>query len=594
MLVSSGPIGVPCGLFFSVYRVMTMSEQNWDHSVDVLVVGSGAGGMLGAVRAADLGADTLLIEKSNRYGGSTAMSGGVIWIINNHLMPITGAGVQDSDEEGLAYLKHLTQGKVPEARLQAYVRYGREMVQWTMENTRTQFQALDIYPDYYPAVEGYKHGSRSIEPKAFDGRLLGEEFENLRDPHVQLLIFGRLMMTTYEVRGVFKQEPGWILQMLKSLGNYLADFQYRLKSKRSRRLTFGNGLVGSLRLSMLDRGIPLWLNTPLQELIVEEGRVVGAVVEKDGVPFRIQARKGVLLAAGGFESNQAMREQYLPGPTKAEWTAANPANTGDAINAGIRIGAGTGFMDDAWWGPTCIPPGEPTARMLVIEKSLPGCLFVAPDGKRFTDEAAAYIEIVNDMHKAQREGRDVLPAWMIFGKHYRQKYPMGPVLPAGSGMPDAFVPKHLWDNFIYKADTVEALAQKIGVNAEGLMESIARMNRFAETGVDADFGKGGNEYDRYYGDDKVTPNPCLAPVEAPYYAVRIYPGDLGTKGGLQADDKARVLTEDGQVIPGLYAVGNCSAAVMGPTYAGAGSTIGPAMAFAYIAANDMLSPENAS
>ncbi len=562
-----------------------MADQAWDHSVDVLVVGSGSGGMLGALRAHDLGADTLLIEKSDKYGGSSAMSGGVIWIVNGHLMPATG--IQDSDEEGLAYLKQLTQGKVPEERLKAYVTHGKEMVQWTMENTRTQFQALDIYPDYYPDVPGYKPGSRSTEPVAFDGRLLGDEFEHLRDQHVQLLIFGRLMLTTYEVRDVFQQSPGWIWLMMKSVFNYIADFKYRLKSKRSRRLTFGNGLMGSLRMSMLDRDIPLWRNCPLKELVVEEGRVVGAVVERDGRTMRIQARKGVLLAAGGFESNQAMREKYLPGPTKAEWTAANPANTGDAIEAGMRIGAGTGFMDDAWWGPTCLPPGEPTARMLIIEKSLPGCLFVAPDGKRFTDEAAAYIEIVNDMHKEQEKGREVLPAWMIFGRHYRKKYPMGPVLP-GANMPDFAVPKHLWDSFIYKADTVESLADKIKVDANGLMESIRKMNEYAVTGDDLDYGKGGNEYDRYYGDESVTPNPCLAAIEPPYYAVQIFPGDLGTKGGLQADEKARVLDGQGQPIDGLYAVGNCSAAVMGPTYAGAGSTIGPSMTFAYIAANDMM------
>lgn len=562
-----------------------MTGQAWDHSVDVLVVGSGSGGMLGAVRAHDLGANTLVVEKSDKYGGSSAMSGGVIWIVNSHLMPATG--IQDSDEEGLAYLKHLTRGMVPEERLRAYVTYGKEMVKWTMENTRTQFMALDIYPDYYPDVPGYKPGSRSTEPLAFDGRLLGDEFEHLRDQHIQLLIFGRLMMTTYEVGAVFKKAPGWVSQMLKSVFEYLSDFKYRLKSKRSRRLTFGNGLMGSLRMSMIDRNIPLWRNCPLKELIVEEGRVVGALVEKEGRPMRIQARKGVLLAAGGFESSQAMREKYLPGPTKAVWTAANPANTGDAINAGIKIGAGLGFMDDAWWGPTCLPPGEPTARMLIIEKSLPGCMFVAPDGKRFTDEAAAYIEIVNDMHKEQQKGREVLPAWMVFGRHYRQKYPMGPVLP-GSNMPDFMVPKDLWDSFIYKADTVEELSRKIGVNAEGLMESLRKMNEYAVTGVDLDYRKGANEYDRYYGDAEVTPNPCLAAIEAPYYAVQIYPGDLGTKGGLQADEKARVLDEQGKVIPGLYVVGNNSAAVMGPTYAGAGSTIGPSMTFAYIAANDMM------
>jgi 3-oxosteroid 1-dehydrogenase len=282
-----------------------------------------------------------------------------------------------------------------------------------------------------------------------------------------------------------------------------------------------------------------------------------------------------------------MREEHLPGPTKAEWTAANPANTGEVIKAGVAVGADTAFMDDAWWGPTCRPPGEPTARMLVIEKSLPGCMFVGKDGKRFTDEAAAYIEIVKDMHKAQAQGRDVTPAWMVFGAHYRKKYPVGPVLP-GSNSPDFMLNKSLWDNFIYKADTLEELAAKIGVDVAGLKESTAKMNEFAKTGVDTEYGKGSTEYDRFYGDPEVEPNPCLAPIEGPFYAVEIYPGELGTKGGLKADERGRVLTKEDSVIPGLYVTGNCSGALMGPTYAGAGSTIGPSMTFGWIAASDMM------
>ena len=562
-----------------------MSQTQWDQSVDVLVVGSGSGGMTAAVRAKDLGGDVLLVEKSDRYGGSSAMSGGVIWIINNHLMPATG--VQDSDEEGLQYLKALTGGTVPEARLRAYVENGKKMVRYMCEETRVDFAALDIYPDYYPSVPGYKGGSRSIEPKAFDGRLLGAEFDNLRDQNTQLLIFGRLAMTTMEVRAVFQKAPGWVGQMAKSALNYALDIPQRLKSKRSRRLTFGNGLMGALRMSMLDRNIPLWLNAGLKELVVEDGRIVGAVIDRAGRDVRIQARKGVVLAAGGFESNQAMREQYLPKPTRAEWTAANPANTGEVIQEGARLGAGLGFMDDAWWGPTMRVPGEGPARMLVIEKSLPGCCFVGKSGKRFTNEAAAYIEVIKDMHKAQEAGEECVPGWMIFGKHYRQKYPVGPLLP-GDNVPDKMVNKSWWDSVVFKGETLDELARKIGVDAAGLADTVAKMNDYARTGKDLDFDKGGNDYDRYYGDASVTPNPCLAPIEGPFYAVQIFPGELGTKGGLVADEAARVLREDGSVIEGLYAVGNCSAAVMGPTYAGAGSTIGPSMTFGFIAANHAL------
>lgn len=564
---------------------MTMETQNWDHSVDVLVVGSGSGGMVAALRAQELGADTLVIEKSDKYGGSSAMSGGVIWIPNNHLMPATG--IEDSDQEGFDYLKDLTEGNVPDERLWAYVKNGKKMLHWVHEKTRLKFTALDAYPDYYCEAKGYKSGSRSLDPAPFDGKLLGDEFENLRDQHVQVLIFGRYALTTMEVAAIFKQAPGWFGLLFKQMIGYWTDFSQRLKSKRSRRLTFGNGLMGALRMSMMDKSLPLWLNSGLTEIIKQDDKVLGVVVQKDGKLYRIEAKKGIVLAAGGFEGNQQMREQYLPGPTKAEWTAANMANTGDVIRAGIEIGADTAFMDDAWWGPTCRPPGEPTARMLVIEKSLPGCMFVGRDGLRFTDEAAAYIEIVKDMHKAQAAGRDVTPAWMVFGKHYRNKYPMGPILPS-SNVPEFMVDKSLWDSFIYKAETLGELAQKIGVDAQGLAESVSKMNQFAQTGEDTDYGKGSTEYDRFYGDDEVKPNPCLAPIEGPFYAVEIYPGELGTKGGLKADERARVLDQSGQVIDGLYVTGNCSGALMGPTYAGAGSTIGPSMTFGWLAANDIM------
>jgi 3-oxosteroid 1-dehydrogenase len=560
-------------------------NAHWDYQTDVLVVGSGAGGMTAAIRAHDLGARALLIEKSEYYGGSTALSGGVVWIPNNHMM--AGTGISDSDTEAFDYIKTLTLGQVPDARIKAYIAKGKEMLLWVMNNTRAQFMAMDVYPDYYPGTPGFKAGSRSCDPLPFDGRLLGEEFDRLRPPHPQVMVFGLFAMTAYEVRKMFQKAPGWIGVFLKTALQYSLDIKQRLKNKRSRRTTLGNGVVASLRMSMLDRDIPLWLNCGLKELITENGRVVGVLAERDGKPVRIRAEKAVVAAAGGFESNQAMREQYLPQPTRAEWTAANPANTGDVIRAGIAIGAATDFMDEAWWGPTVRAPGEQHARMMIIEKALPGCLFVNKAGKRFTNEAAPYIQVIADMYAAHNAGVESVPAWMVFGGHYRRKYPMGPLLP-GENQPDVIVPKKYWDTFIYKADTPEALAAKIGVDAVGLRQSIDNMTRYAQTGVDEEFGKGGNENDLYYGDATVTPNPCLAPVEAPFYAVQIFPGELGTKGGLLADEFARVLDKNGAPIEGFYVTGNCSASVTGPTYPGAGSTIGPSMTFGYVAVNHAM------
>ena len=565
-----------------------MSEipEKWDVETDVLVVGSGGGAMTAAIRAHDLGAKTLMIEKTDQYGGTTAMGGGVVWIPNSHLMAELALG--DTEEKALEYVRHLTRGQVPDERIRAYINKAPEMLRWVHDKTRLRFTSLDGYPDYYPDAPGYMPGGRSHDPCAFDGKLLGNDIMNLRDPHPQCTIFGRLTMETMEFRTVFQKSKGWVGLMMKVALQYLLDVRQRIRGKRSRRLTLGNSVSGSLRMSMIDRDIPLWLNCPMKELIREADRVLGVVAEKDGNLIRIRAKKGVILGAGGFEKNQEMREAYLPKPTLALWSTGAPGNTGDVILAGKDIGADLGFMDDAWWGPTVVVPGEDFGRMMIVEKSLPGCVFVDQKGMRFTNEAAPYVDVVNNMYKRHNQGAECIPAYMIFGATYRKKYPVGPVFP-GESQPNAFVPKALWDNYIYKADSIQELAEKMGIDPDGLEQSVRNMNQYAESGKDEEYGKGDNEYDRFYGDEACGyPNPCLSPIDAPYYGVRVYAGELGTKGGLMANEKGMVLDTNGNTIKGLYAIGNCSAALMGPTYAGAGSTIGPAMAFGYIAAEDAI------
>jgi 3-oxosteroid 1-dehydrogenase len=372
------------------------------------------------------------------------------------------------------------------------------------------------------------------------------------------------------------------------MGRYWLDLPWRFKSKRDRNLAMGNALVGMLRRSLMDRDVPLWLNTAARELIVEDGRVVGMLAEWEGQMLRIQARRGVILAAGGFEGNQAMREKYLPNPTLAEWSCANPNNTGDAISMGLEVGAGIELMDDAWWGPTTVVPGEPHARMLVIEKSLPGSILVNKRGERFVNEAAPYIDVVKAMHEKNTPESPCVPAYLIFDAAFRKKYPCGPMLQA-SQQPDWALPKVFRQSYLKKADTLEGLAVQLGIDGLRLKESVQKMNEYARSGKDLDFHRGETVFDRYYGDDKVQPNPCLAPLETrPYYGIEAYPGELGTKGGLKTDARARVLTDAGELILGLYAVGNCSASVMGRTYPGAGATIGPATTFGYIAARDAM------
>jgi 3-oxosteroid 1-dehydrogenase len=312
------------------------------------------------------------------------------------------------------------------------------------------------------------------------------------------------------------------------------------------------------------------------------------VAERGGQPLRIRARKGVVVAAGGFEGNQAMREKFLPGPTRVEWSCANKANTGDLIQMAQDLGAGIEFMDEGWWGPVTVVPGEENARMLVIEKALPGSVMVNKAGERFVNEAAPYIDVVNAQYANDSEEAPCVPCYLVFDARFRKSYPVGPLLP-GAQQPDLFLGQMLRDGYLKKANTVRELAQKMGVDAENLEATVGRMNEFAKTGKDLDFGRGDTVFDQYYGDEKVKPNPCLAPiVQAPFYGMEAYPGELGTKGGIRTDARARVLTEVGDVIPGLYAVGNSSSPVMGRTYAGAGATLGPAATFGYIAARDAM------
>ncbi len=558
--------------------------SGFDHVTDVLVVGSGAGAMAAAIRAHDLGAKTLIIEKSEYYGGTSAMSGGALWVPNNHLM--RAAGIDDSREEALEYLGVLTRGEVAADRLEAYVDRAPEMLEYLLEETRLEMIVMPAYPDYYPRIPGSRPGGRTVEPVRLDARELGAEFDLLRPPALQVLVMGRVGMTATEARDLLGRRPGWVGLSAEIFGRYWLDVGGRLRGKRDRSLTLGNALIGWLRLSLLDRGVPLWLSTPARALIVEGGRVVGVEAERGGRPFRIRADKGVIFASGGFESNPSMRQHFLPKPTMAEWTCGSPSNTGDAIGMCKAVGAALAGMDDAWWGPVTVVPGEDRARMLIIEKGLPRCILVDKTGRRFVNEAAPYIDIVNAMYERHCEETPAVPCYLIFDAEYRKKYPCGPFLQA-TQQPDWALPRALRNGYLAKASSLSELAHQLGVDADGLCDTVARFNEHARRGRDPDFGRGETVFDRYYGDESNPLNPCLAPVEKPpFYGMAVYAGDLGTKGGLATDARARVLGQDGKPIPGLYAAGNCSASVMGRTYAGAGATIGPAMTFGYIAAED--------
>ncbi|WAG80219.1 FAD-dependent oxidoreductase [Metapseudomonas furukawaii] len=561
---------------------MSANSLQWDESCDVLVVGSGAGAMTAALRAHDLGSRVLVVEKSDRYGGTSAISGGGIWIPCNHR--IEALGGQDSAEEAVAYIRAVTQGEIDDGRIEAYVEQGQRMVRYLDEHSRVHFEAQPRYADYYPEVPGGKPGFRSMDPLPFDARHLGAEFARMREPSPGTLMMGRMGMTMKEAQVLLCRGPGWVGLTLKIFWRYWRDLPGRLRSRRDRFLTLGNALVAALRCSLLDRQVPLWLECRLERLIEEEGRVVGAELVRAGRRLRVRAQRGVVLGAGGFERNPLMRSQYHPQPSRAEWSATPPWNTGDAIRAGQALGAATALMDHSWWAPTTHVEGEEKGRALFVERTLPGCIMVNSAGQRFVNEAAPYTDIVYAMYEHNREGATSVPCWLVFDAEFRRKYPCGALLP-GYAMPDSRIPRHL-QRYFHKADSLRELALKTGIDATGLLRTLERFNPMAEAGRDLDFHKGESLFDRYYGDPTVTPNPCLAPLlKAPFYAIQVNAGDIGTKGGLLTDPHARVLREDRSPIAGLYAIGNSAASMMGRTYPGAGSTIGPAMTFGFVAAN---------
>jgi 3-oxosteroid 1-dehydrogenase len=556
----------------------------WDRTVDLLVMGSGAAGMSGAIRASDLGLDVLVVEKSDLFGGNTAMSGGVCWVANNPGM--AKEGIADSDEEGFTYLKHITKGEVPDERLWLYIRESKRVLAYLHENTHVRYVSLAKYTDYYPEAPGGLPGGRSMDPVPFDGSKLREQLIQLRRPHPQSQILGKFGITAKEAQAAIGVGFRTMLFMAWQMFLYLLRYPKRKRWGRDTKLCAGNSLTGRLLLSVNDRKIPIWLNTAVEELIFDNGRAVGAVIDKEGEKLRIKTNRGVLIGAGGFSRNLEMREKYQRQPITTDWTAGTPSNSGDGILLGQAAGGALGLMDEAWWTPVSLVPKSPFSWVLVVEKSLPHSLFVNQDGKRFTNEAAPYIDVVNGMYDDVAKTQTADPRWYhIFDATYRKSSIAGPVAP-GKVMPDKQVPRRYRDGkYLFRTNTLEEMAEKIDVPADRLKATIARFNEHAVKGEDPDYNRGWSAQDRYYGDPRVKPNCSLGPIETgPFYAVRIYPGDLGTKGGLLTDDHGRVLKEDGQPIRGLYAAGNSTASVMGRSYPGAGGTIGPALMFGFLAA----------
>jgi 3-oxosteroid 1-dehydrogenase len=562
-----------------------MSEQIWDHSVDVLVVGSGNGAMTAALSCYEMGVrDVLLVEKSKLVGGTSATSGGGVWIPCNRYAIAEGA--EDSFEDAKQYLLSTTpEGDVPEEMVDAYLRNGPKMINFLHERSDVRYVSLEHYPDYYTNVEGSRAGHRSMEPERFDSSLLGEDVRRLRPSHHMMRLFNRIYFTQVEAALLTVQGPGWIKLTLRLMASFYLDLLWRLKGNpNSKQVCTGAAGVARLWYSLKKRDIPIWTESPMTSLIEEDGKVVGAVIQRQGKTLRVQARKGVVLAAGGFERNQTMREQYLPAPTSTAWSGGVEGNTGDAITEGMRLGAATRLMNGAWWCTTISVPGEPAPRLSIMEKSFPGSCVVNMKGERFANESQNYMAFQKDLYKVHSDDNPCSPMYQIFDARFRRDYIVGPLMTAQL-KPDWTIPKEWFETrLVGKADTIRELAAQLGIDADNLEDTVAKMNVYAKTGKDPEFQRGDSAYDRYYGDPRFEPNPCLGAInEAPFYAIRVDAGDFGTQGGLVTNPDAQVTRENGEAIAGLYAVGNCSAAVL-PTYPGPGSTLGPAMTFAYQAA----------
>ncbi|MQW75019.1 3-oxosteroid 1-dehydrogenase [Nocardioides sp. dk4132] len=549
--------------------------------VDVVVVGAGGAGMSAALAAAARGLDTVVLEKSQWFGGSTARSGGGVWIPGNYALAAAG----QADDPALAkqYLDAIVGDVVPKVRRDTYIDRGPEVLEFIRDHTPLRFRWVPQYSDYLPEAPGGRAAGRSCEPVPLDARFLGEELERLHPQYTKAP--ANMIVTQADFRKLslgMRTIRGPITGLKVALKRILSGL------RGQRMYAMGNAIAIGLRKGLLDAGVPVHYESELRSLLVEDGRVVGVRVERDGATYEVRARRGVVLGSGGFERNLELRERYQPHPTSVEWTTGSQNNTGGGILAGLEAGAAVDLMDDSWWGPTIPLPGRPW--FCLAERNLPGSIIVNGAGQRYMNEALPYVEATHEIYRGEATGVSHVPSWLVIDQRYRNRY-----LFAGLGPRQPFPGRWYKHDVVRRADTIEGLAAEIEVPAEALRATVERFNGFARSGVDADFHRGESAYDRYYSDPTVKPNPSLHTIDqGPFYAVKIVPGDLGTKGGLVTDERARVLRADGSVIPGLYAAGNTSAAVMGRTYAGPGATIGPALTFGYLAAEDIAASASAS
>ena len=554
----------------------TGGSETWD----VVVVGAGAGGMTAASIAAADGCSVLLLEQASVVGGSTAISGGLVWIPGNS--KAAAAGRPDSLDAARIYLDQTVPG-ADRRRLETFLVQGDDAVRDLEARTSLRLQPVMSYPDYYPDLPGATAGGRVLEPVPYDARGLGSAFALLRDPLPEFTLFGGMMISRQDIPHLRRVARSWrsALHVAKLLLRYGLQ---RLRARRGTTLYLGNALAARLLQSVLDLGVTLRTGTSVEALSVDaQGRVLGLdTIGPAGTLMRIQARRGVILATGGLSHGGALRARYVPASAGTLTATTEPGTAmrgaGLAADVGARLSEPT--AEGAFWVPASVFTRRDGTRGVfphtVTDRAKPGLIAVGSDGRRFVNEAVSYHEFV----RAQLACPDrAVPAWLLCDSRFLWKYGLGKVKPfARSAEPDVA------SGYLVRAATIPALADAIGVPTSALVDTIDRYNRDARRGEDLAFGRGGNIYQRHLGDADHKPNPCVAPLEAsPFYAVQVQPADLGMSAGIVTDGEARVLDADGMPIPGLFACGNDMASVMEGAYPGPGITLGPAITFGWIA-----------
>ena len=542
-----------------------MVNNTWDYETDFLVAGTGAAGMSAAITANKNGLDVIVVESAKVWGGTTAISGGGLWMPNNPLMKEDG--VEDDPDAAFSYLQDTVGNVGPwtsDERKWAFINGVTPFMQLMADEGIEWARAAD-YPDYYPDLPGGRIG-RGVEVYPFNVRKLGA--------YRKLMQKGGLPVAAMT-------NDIWLLtRPLTTWQSFWRGARFTFRQIfHPTSIGMGGAYASSLMYIIQQREIPVWLNSPITEVIKDDtGRVIGAVVDKEGRDVRVKAGKGVMLGAGGFAQNKEWRKKYhgVEG-----WSAAPLEQLGQGITVGEKAGGDLAMMEDAWWGATTAnPDGKQQHGFILNERSDPWSLVVDQTGKRYLNESESYVDFGHHMlEHNKKSGGKAIPSWLVVDHRHSTHFLNSTLLIPGAKK------KLLEQGEMVEADTLEELGEQMKVDRKVFQEQIARFNEFATEGIDRDFQRGRTAYDNYYGNPNVKPNPNLGTIEkGPFRAFKLYPGDLGTKGGLVTDEWARVLDKKGNAIPGLYSAGNNSAAVMGHTYPGAGSTIGPASVFGYLAA----------